>query len=78
MGTERRLKEERRGLDAGPPFGVCERRRRAERRLPDATEAELTADDFAKYFGASAKITTNVDYQLDQAAEVFDRVRDGY
>lgn len=76
MDIDRRGRAERRRIDAGPPNGVCERRKHAERRLPDAVDAELSADDFAKYFGASAKIVANTDYQFDQAAEVFDRVRD--
>jgi hypothetical protein len=38
-------------------------------------EVELSAEDFTKLFGSVAKLT-NSDYQLDAAAQVFDRVRD--
>ena len=75
---ERRNRGERRVLDVGPPNGWLERRKRVERRLSAAEEAQLTPEEFVKYFGATAKISTNTDNQLDQAAEVFDRVRDRY
>ena len=72
MSEERRMRTDRRASDIGPPDGWL------ERRLSAAEEAELSPEDFVKYFGAFAKVTTNTDYQLNQAAEVFDRVRDGY
>ena len=75
MSTERRGRPERRGRDSGPPTGCIERRRTAERRLPEAGEAELSADDFAKYFGAVSKAPES-NQHLDLASEVFDRVRD--
>jgi hypothetical protein len=37
----------------------------------------LSADDFAKYFGAADKASNNVD-QLDLAADIFERARDRY
>lgn len=75
---EHRLNAERRLRDFGPPRGCVERRRHAERRLPIAQETEISADDFALLFGATAKSSNTNDYLLDQAAEVFDKVRDGY
>jgi hypothetical protein len=75
MSNERRVRLERRGRDVGPPKGCFDRRRNAERRLPEAAEAELSADDFAKYFGAEVKAPENIQH-LELAAEVFDRVRD--
>jgi hypothetical protein len=75
MSDERRGRLERRGRDIGPPRGCFDRRRNAERRLPEAGEAELSADDFAKYFGSVTKAAQNIE-PLDLAAEVFDRVRD--
>jgi hypothetical protein len=78
MSIERRTPSDRRQRDSGPPRGGIERRRHAERRLPTAAEAEISADEFEKYFGSVAKATNTNDYLLDQAAEVFDRVRDGY
>lgn len=71
----RRNLADRRLRDYGPPAGCTERRKHAERRLPVAGEVELSADDFTKLFGSVAKLT-NSDYQLDSAAQVFDRVRD--
>ena len=68
---------DRRILESGPPAGWAERRRRVERRLPIAEEAEVSAEDWERFFGAAAaapparhKVT------FDLAAEVFDRVRD--
>jgi hypothetical protein len=77
MSNERRARPERRGRDVGPPSGCFDRRRTVERRLPETAEAELSADDFAKFFGSVNKATGNTD-QLDLAAEVFERVRDRY
>jgi hypothetical protein len=64
--------------DIGPPDGWVERRKQAERRLTAAEEAELTPEEFVRYFGAMARIATNSDNQLDLAAEVLDRARDRY
>lgn len=76
--VERRARNERRLLDFGPPNGWLERRRHVERRLSASEEAELSPDEFVKYFGASTKIATNTDHQIELAAEVFDRVRGRY
>ncbi|WP_265950036.1 hypothetical protein [Dechloromonas sp. A34] len=76
MGIERRIRVERRQFDFGPPCNCLERRKRTERRLPIAEETEVSAADFAAYFGTAAKVSTANDYLLDQAAEVLDRVRD--
>lgn len=59
---ERRTGRDRRRTDVGPPEGCVERRRRVERRLPVAEEADLSADDFARYFGQlTAKQGTSVE-----------------
>ena len=71
----RRIRSERRLRDYGPPTGCVERRKHAERRLPVAEEAELSAEDFAQLFGSVAKLG-NADYQLDVAAQVFDRINE--
>ena len=71
----RRNHSVRRLRDYGPPAGCVERRNHAERRLPVTGEVELSAEDFTRLFGSVAKLT-NSDYQLDAAAQVFDRVRD--
>jgi hypothetical protein len=76
---ERRNRIDRRSSDAGPPRGCCERRGHAERRLPIADELEMSVDDFDKFFGGMlAKSNTGNSAMFDQAAEVFDRVRDRY
>lgn len=75
MIAERRFRTDRRQRDTGPPRGWADRRQHAERRLPATEEAELSADDFARYFGAVGKAATN-NAMLDQAAAVLDRVRD--
>lgn len=75
---ERRVRADRRVRDIGPPDGWVERRKQAERRLTTAEEAELSPEEFVRYFGAVAKIATNSDNQLDLAAEVLDRARDRY
>ena len=78
MSIERRTRSERRQFDFGPPSNCLERRKRTERRLPVAEETEISAADFAAYFGAAARASTANDALLDQAAEVLDRVRDRY
>lgn len=77
MVEHRERQAERRQLEAGPPSGWAERRRRVERRLPIAEEADVSADDWEKFFGApgGAMPDRNV-ITFDEAAEVFDRVRD--
>lgn len=77
MSIEQRTHADRRQRDIGPPRGWVDRRQHAERRLPKTTEADLSADDFAKYFGEVGKPASN-NALLDQASAVFDRVRDGY
>ncbi len=81
--NERRVRSDRRVRDIGPPNGWSERRKQAERRLTVAEEAELSPEEFVRYFGAvangaTAKIAANTDSQVDLAAEVLDRVRDRF
>lgn len=78
MDSERRARRDRRQHDSGPPKEWRDRRRHTERRLPAAEETEISADDFAMYFGSGTKIANNNDHLLDQASEVFDRARDRY
>lgn len=61
MSNERRVRPERRGHDLGPPGAYLERRQTVERRLPETMEAELSAEDFAKYFGPANKASGNTD-----------------
>ena len=76
--VDRRSRKDRRVLDLGPPKGWMERRKSVERRLPSAQEAEISADEFAQYFGSARIAANNNDSMLDLAAEVFSRVRDDY
>ena len=76
--VDRRSRKDRRVLDLGPPKGWLERRKSVERRLPSAQEAEISADEFAQYFGSARIAANNNDSMLDLAAEVFSRVRDDY
>lgn len=72
MEIERRKQGDRRQRDIGPPAGWADRRQRAERRLPAAEAVALSADDFARYFGAAGLATANP--QFDEAAEILGRV----
>ena len=76
--VDRRSRKDRRVLDLGPPKGWLERRKSVERRLPSAQEAEISADEFVRYFGSARIAANSNDSMLDLAAEVFSRVRDGY
>ena len=77
-GKERRVAaNDRRQRDYGPPSGCIERRKQAERRLPAAVVAQISAEDFEKFFGSVGKAASS-DHQIERAAENFGRVRDGY
>lgn len=73
MDIERRKQGDRRQRDIGPPHGWGERRQRAERRLPAAEEAALSADDFARYFGNSARNVAPLNAQLEEVADILGR-----
>jgi hypothetical protein len=73
--TERRNRNERRRGDYGPPKGCAERRRRAERRLPDVAETDISAAEWEHFFGRVATTSNTHNPLLEQAADVFDRVR---
>lgn len=76
--NDRRTRVDRREIDVGPPVGWSDRRKSVERRLPAAEEAEISAEDFTKYFGSDQPLSASSDHLLDHASEVFDRVRDKY
>ena len=44
---------DRRQVETGPPTGWAERRRRVERRLPQAQETEVSDADWELFFGAA-------------------------
>ena len=52
MGSiERRLPQERRRRDVGPPAGMAERRLLAERRMPQVAERRISEAEWRIYFG---------------------------
>lgn len=73
METERRTRPERRNRDVGPQHGCSERRRQAERRLPSAEEATISADEFARYFGSVAAVQEGAEASAEQAAALLRR-----
>ena len=73
---ERRLRAEQRVIDLGPPKGCCERRKKAERRMPSLQEAAMSDEEWQLYFGTKAQPAANHDEKTEQAADVFDRARD--
>jgi hypothetical protein len=75
--TDRRARNDQRLLDAGPPCGCCERRRRAERRLPTIEENLISDAEWEKLFGGHLRASRDTK-QFEQAAEVFDRARNSY
>lgn len=74
MENDRRMHIDRRHRDVGPPGGWSERRRRSERRLPTASVAEISPEDFARYFGSMNKAAAPVVNVSDEAAEVLGRL----
>ena len=75
--TDRRAHNEQRLHDAGPPRGCCERRRRAERRLPAIEENVISDAEWEKFFGGHSRASSDTK-QFEQAAEIFDRARNSH
>ena len=48
---ERRVRQDRRRFDGGPPAGFSERRLHAERRLPKVAERTISDTEWRTYFG---------------------------
>lgn len=69
---------DRRQREYGPPHNCAERRKSAERRLPSAEETTISPDEFDMYFCKRNSPSKASNFFLEQASEVFDRVRDGY
>jgi len=71
---KRSTPEDRRLVDLGPPSGWLERRRRAERRMPQAAEIEVSESEWLAYF--SPKPATPPPLAVnEQAADIFARQR---
>ena len=69
---DRRARNEQRLHHAGPPRGCCERRRRAERRLPAIEENLISDAEWEMFFGGHLRASSDTK-QFEQAAEIFDR-----
>ena len=76
--ADRRVRNDQRLDDSGPPRGCCERRRRAERRLPSIEESMISDAEWERLFGSHSRDQTANNPLLDQAAEIFDRARNNY
>ncbi len=77
--NERRRVDDRRQKDIGPPSGWRDRRRRAERRLPELSEFVLSEADFQTYFGPHGNCATRPGASTlaaENACDVFARIRD--
>lgn len=64
---------DRRIRDTGPPRTCAERRRLAERRIPEITEIEVSANDWDRYFNHITLRTSQGSVEADLVAEVFGR-----
>lgn len=84
---ERRTRHDRRNLDQGPPTGRLDRRRGAERRLPEVSEHEFSDAEFSMYFSQRTAVQGNEAAAAsgsnpgsrgdsDTVADIFGRVRD--
>lgn len=68
--TERRNVNDRRDDDQGPPDGWRDRRRHAERRIPQIEEQVLSEEEWSQYFFAPKKgpQSDTIDAELSGAA----------
>lgn len=80
---ERRAQMDRRGNDIGPPHGWKDRRRTAERRIPEIEECEVSESEWQLYFGRYTSETVTITEEsttttviVESAAEIFGRARD--
>ena len=76
--ADRRARDDQRLVDTGPPRGCCERRRRAERRLPSIEESTISDAEWERLFGSHLRDQTASNPLLDQAAEIFDRAKNSH
>lgn len=77
---ERRTRQDRRKIDSAPPEGWKDRRRKAERRIPEIIEQEFSEAEWALYFGDIKKSPVQpllaTPLLIDQASDVLNRIRD--
>jgi len=74
--SERRNPGDRRQLEAGPPHGWRDRRRRTERRIPEIEECVVSESEWQHYFGRRPAVAAADSLTMEQAADIFGRVRD--
>lgn len=75
--TEQRVSpDDRREVDQGPPAGWRERRRRVERRIPEATEVEVSESEWQALFAKRpAALPALAPMVSEQVADIFARQR---
>jgi hypothetical protein len=73
--NERRAINDRRDDDNGPPHGWKERRRRAERRIPEIGEQVISESEWQLYFGNPNPVAPMLAPASEAASDIFDKVR---
>jgi hypothetical protein len=74
--NERRAPSDRRDDDNGPPHGWKDRRRRAERRIPEIGEQTISESDWEHYFGNRPPAAPEAAVENEVAASILDKARD--
>ena len=69
----RRVGDDRRDIDLGPPPGWKDRRRSTERRMPAIDEFEVSEAEWLRYFGPAKPAETTI---TEATADIFARARD--
>ncbi len=72
---KRKLPEDRRREDAGPPPGWRDRRKGVERRIPVTEEVDVTDSQWATYFGPRSFDAAENEQAPDNAGGAFDQAR---
>ena len=72
---KRKLPDDRRIEDVGPPTGWRDRRKGVERRIPVTEEVDVTDSQWATYFGPRSDEADADEPSPDDVEGAFDRVR---
>ena len=72
---KRKLPEDRRIEDVGPPPGWRDRRKGVERRIPVTEEVDVTDSQWATYFGPRSFDAAENEQAPDNAGGAFDQAR---
>lgn len=70
VSIERRTRTDRRQRDSGPPTGCSERRRQADRRLPQVVESVFSDAEWEALFGGMHKSSNVRSDAQDEASDV--------